>query len=95
MNIESGAVHMARVERLFELFWASYPRKRNKGEARKTFMALFPPGISPEKMKRRMNAINEQFAAFEKDIEETIGKGEERYIPYPHNWLVKEGFSDV
>jgi DNA-binding transcriptional ArsR family regulator len=87
--------HMAKVEELFDLFWESYPRKRNKGEARKAFMALFPFGISRERMNRRMNAINEQFAVFERDIEETLGRGEGRYIPYPHNWLVKEGFSDV
>ncbi|GHS85516.1 hypothetical protein AGMMS49957_01700 [Synergistales bacterium] len=84
-----------RVEKSFNEIWERYPRKDYKGEAKKAFIAIFPAETSPEKRKERMKAINDRFLIFEEESEGKINRGEERYIPYFHNWLAKEGFSDV
>jgi hypothetical protein len=84
-----------RVEKSFDEIWERYPRKDYKGEAKKAFMAVFPAEITPEKRKERMKAINDRFLVFEEESEGKITRGEERFIPYFHNWLAKEGFSDV
>jgi hypothetical protein len=57
-------------------------------------MALFSIDISPEKRNQRLKAIEERFLLFEGQSEGKIARGEERYIPCLHNWIVKEGFAD-
>ena len=89
------AEHSANVERCFSELWESYPRKSARGKAKKTFMALFPPELSSERLTQRLEAISKQFAIFEQEAEKLIARGAERYIPYLHNWLVREGFADV
>jgi DNA-binding transcriptional MocR family regulator len=90
-----GTEHAANVEKFFNELWECYPRKSAKGEAKKAFMTLFNAEFSPEQTKQRLRAISDQFAIFEQEAELLIARGEERYIPYLHNWLTREGFADV
>jgi hypothetical protein len=82
------------VESLFKELWERYPRKQSKGKAKEAFLSLFPLCLSPEKIRQRLMAINERFIVFEEKAEKMLARGEERYIPYLHNWLDKEGFRD-
>jgi hypothetical protein len=83
------------VSNMFEEIWERYPRKSCRGKAKKKFTALFPAELSVEERNKRMRAISERFLSFEKECEERIARGEERYIPYLHHWLDGEDFSDV
>jgi len=95
-NGESFATeHTANVEGCFNELWASYPRKNARGKAKKAFMALFPANLSHGQTEQRLTAISRQFAIFEQEAEQLIARGEDRYIPYLHNWLVREGFADA
>jgi hypothetical protein len=87
--------HTVMVSSMFEELWERYPRKSGKGEAKKRFIALFPVELSPEERNKRMRAINERFLCYEKECEERIARGEERFIPYLHRWLDGEDFTDV
>ena len=91
----SAAEHTARVEKYFNELWDSYPRKNARGKAKKAFMALFPAELPPERITQRLAAMSKQFAIFEQEAEKLIDRGDERYIPYLHNWLVREDFSDA
>ncbi|MCL2009126.1 MAG: helix-turn-helix domain-containing protein [Synergistaceae bacterium] len=91
----STTEHTANVERHFNELWESYPRKSARGKAKKTFMALFPAELSPERVMQRLETMSKQFAIFEQEAEKLISRGQEQYIPYLHNWLVREGFADV
>jgi hypothetical protein len=88
------AEHMVNLEKYFNELWESYPRKSAKGKAKKAFMAIFPAELSSEQITQRLKAMSKQFAIFEQEAEKLIACGEERYIPYLHNWLVREGFAD-
>ena len=87
--------HTVMVSNMFEEIWERYPRKSGKGRAKKRFTSLFPVELSAEEQTKRMKAISERFLCFEKECEERIARGEERYIPYLHRWLDGEDFTDV
>jgi hypothetical protein len=86
---------MAEVEKYFNELWESYPRKSARGKAKEVFMELFPAKLPNERAINRLRAMSKQFAIFEQEAEKLIVSGKERYIPYLHNWLVREGFADV
>jgi hypothetical protein len=74
----------------FDLFWAQYPRKVSKGDARKAWLqtSTIRPDIqcllaSLEKAKRSVDWHKE-------DREGNIGA----YIPYPASWLRAEGWDN-
>jgi hypothetical protein len=86
---------MDNAEKRFAELWERYPRKRARGEAKKAFMALFPPGNPPEEAERCLRTLEERFLTLDEEAQKLIARGEERYIPCLHNWLAREGFSDV
>jgi len=92
---KAAKAHTTEAESLFEELWERYPRKQSRGKAREAFMSLFPVSFSPEMMKRRLRAINDRFIAFDQEARKRLARGEERYIPYLHNWLAGEGFNDA
>jgi hypothetical protein len=83
------------VERLFDELWELYPQKIYREDAKETFSAIFPEGLSRETAERRLRAITERFAVLGENAKRLIQRGDKRYIPSLRNWLVKEGFGDV
>lgn len=71
----------------FESFWLAYPKKKNKGQARKTWAKLSKSKSLPE-IDDIINAINQ--AKQSPDWKKENGQ----YIPYPSTWLNAEGWSD-
>ena len=69
----------------FNSFWQHYPKKRNKGQARKAWLKL-----SPDKplIKKILQAV--EVAKESDDWQKEKGK----YIPYPATWLNAEGWED-
>lgn len=58
----------------FDAFWAAYPRRKDKQEARKAFDAVLRRKVDPA----RLVAAAKAYAATEPD---------ERYVKYPATWL--------
>lgn len=69
----------------FERFWACYPRKAGKGNARKIFAKLKP---SEELLEKMLKAIElaKQSPQWQRDGGQ--------YIPYPATWLNQERWED-
>lgn len=67
----------------FEKFWAAYPRKKNKEQARKAFQKL--KGV---KLQELLDAIERQ----KRSRDWTKDGGQ--YIPYPATWLNAGGWED-
>lgn len=70
---------------LFEALWKIYPRKKNKGDAKKAWKKIKSPVETLELIK---HALNWQT----KSIEWTKEGGQ--YIPYPSSYLNSEGWLD-
>ena len=68
-------------ENSFEIFWADYPKKINKPNAKKTLMKYLKSGITIEKICESMNKSE----ALTRD---------RAYIPNPQAWLGQEPWSD-
>jgi hypothetical protein len=67
----------------FDDFWASYPKKRNKGDAEKAWKA-----IKPDLVDRVIEKLD--LAKRSQDWTKDGGK----YIPYPASWLRAKGWED-
>lgn len=67
----------------FDVFWAAYPRKKNKEQARKAFQKL--KGV---KLQELLDAIERQ----KRSRDWTKDGGQ--YIPYPATWLNAGGWQD-
>jgi hypothetical protein len=70
----------------FDKFWAAFPKKRSKGEARRAWMqtaSIRPP------VTRIINALLVMAASA--DWQKDRGQ----FIPYPASWLRAEGWEDV
>ncbi len=78
-------VKIQKQSELFEIFWDSYPKKKNKGDAEKAWLKIKP---STELQQKISNAVKQgkQSADWLKDH----GK----YIPYPATWLNAKGWED-
>lgn len=72
-------------EDLFDTFWSHYPKRRQKGDARKAWAKLNP---STELVQRMINALDWQ----RKQPDWTKDKGQ--FIPYPATWLRAEQWED-
>ena len=70
---------------LFEQFWAVYPKKRSKGQARKAWAKLNP---DEQLLTRILDAVER--AKTSGDWAKDGGK----FIPYPATWLNAEGWLD-
>jgi hypothetical protein len=69
----------------FEQFWDTYPKKKNKGQARKAWLKLSPDKPLIEKIHQSLEVAKEN-----DDWQKDNGK----YIPYPATWLNAEGWED-
>ncbi len=72
-------------EEVFELFWKCYPRRVDKGRARKTWLKLRADGVLLAKIMTAIDA-QKKWSTWTKDG----GK----YIPYPSTWLNGERWND-
>jgi hypothetical protein len=75
-----------QMQALFDTFWKAYPKKRNKGDARKAWKQIQP---SSELLTKMLSALERA-----KTCDGWIEEGG-RYIPYPASWLRAEGWEDV
>jgi len=66
----------------FEKFYAAYPKKRHKPQAKKAWI----------KHKPDINVVLKSLIMHKKCEQWTIDKG--KYIPYPATWLNAEGWND-
>lgn len=69
----------------FDRFWAAYPKKVSKGQAKRAWSKLKPDA---DLLDRMLRAIAAAKAA------ETWRKEGGRYIPHPATWLNAEGWED-
>lgn len=72
-------------DRLFDIFWASYPRKVGKENARKALKAVFRER-KPAIFDKIMEALSWQVREWDKK--------EKMFIPYPASWLRGGRFED-
>ena len=83
--IDLSAKSQSESDRRFDLFWAAYPRKQAKGDARRAWAKLRP---SADLTDRMIEAINAQ--KLSPRWQEEGGK----YIPHPATWLNGERWED-
>jgi hypothetical protein len=76
-----SAIHLER----FNKFWINYPKKRNKGNAKKIWLRIKP---GEELLKKMLAKIME--AKKSKDWQKDNGQ----FIPYPATWLSGECWED-
>lgn len=69
----------------FEAFWAAYPKKRSKGQARKAWAKLRPDAALQERIAAALTL-------WVRSPEWTRDGGQ--YIPHPATWLNGEGWED-
>lgn len=69
---------------LFDVFWKAYPRKTNKGFAKKVFAKL---KVTDELLEKMLHAIEVQKRYTWKDKDP-------QYIPHPSSWLNGERWED-
>jgi len=73
------------VNKLFQQFWAAYPKKKAKGQAEKTWSKIKPD----EELTKLMVAKIEE-AKLSKDWKKDGGQ----FIPYPSTWLNTKRWED-
>ncbi len=69
----------------FEIFWKSYPRKKNRGQAEKAWERLKPNAELKEKIIKKVDEL--------KKCQDWIKDGG-KWIPYPATWLNAKGWED-
>lgn len=69
----------------FEIFWKSYPKRKNRGQAEKAWLKLKPN----EQLQSQILAAIERAKT-----SESWAKDGGRYIPYPATWLNAKGWED-
>jgi DNA replication protein DnaD len=67
----------------FKMFWQTYPRRKNKGQAEKAWQKLNP---SNDLLKIILEAITK--------ARQLPDWTEKKYIPYPATWLKAKGWED-
>ena len=72
------------IDNYFNIFWSSYPKKKNKGHARK----VFDKAIKKVPLEVMLNAIEKQKQS--RDWQKDGGQ----FIPYPGTWLNAEGWEN-
>ena len=78
-------IHPGINGQLFDRFFSLYPKKRNKGDARKAWSKLNP---KPELVQRILSAVEQQ-----RQSADWLKEGG-KYIPYPAKWLRGEQWED-
>ena len=75
----------SRLQKDFEKFWDTYPRKKSKGDAEKAWKQIKP---SPELVEIIISKV-----VLLKSSQEWLREGGE-FIPYPATWLRAKGWED-
>jgi hypothetical protein len=70
---------------LFDQFWQAYPKKRSKGQAKRTWVKLDPDESLLTKMLKTIAKARRS-----NDWLQANGQ----YIPHPSTWLNNEGWED-
>ena len=85
---ESTNVLLKKKELLerFDEFWKSYPKKKGKGQARKTWVKIRPS----EKLTEKIVEHLERRVLLDVDWRKDDGQ----FIPHPSSWLNDEGWED-
>lgn len=87
-NLEQNALaETARREALFNKFWESYPKKKNKDKCKKWFMNKNRK-VDEALIDEMINAILIQSTS------EQWQKSNGQFIPYPYTWLNGGGWKD-
>lgn len=73
-------------EERFNAFWAAYPKKRSKGDARKAFKAA---KVDDALLARMVEALKQQRSSPQ------WTKSGGQFIPYPAGWIRDEAWEDV
>jgi uncharacterized protein YdaU (DUF1376 family) len=68
-----------------DVFWTTYPKKRNKGQAEKAWASLKPDDVLLGTMLNKLDQAK-QTADWQKE--------QGKYIPYPATWLNAKGWED-
>ena len=78
-------------EERFDIFWTAYPRKIQKGAARKKFVSQMQGKTNEEKdaLLRQMLETIEQFKKSPQWM-----KDNGAYIVYPERWIKRESWHD-
>lgn len=71
----------------FEKFWSAYPRKTNKGAAKKAYAKAKKAGILPDDLVERTRRKKYRCDQWQKD--------DGKFIPHPATWLNQEGWLDA
>jgi len=72
-------------QRLFEMFWKAYPKKRSKGDAEKAFMKIKPD-------ERLVATMIAKIRLAKTSVDWTKNAGQ--FIPHPASWLHAKGWED-
>ncbi len=79
---EESASHSCALPCAFDSFWEAYPKKKNKGDAKRAWLRVKKP-------------ISLILAAIETGLKsEEWTKDNGQFIPYPASWLNAEGWED-
>ena len=74
-----------RIDERFDLFWAAYPKKQNKGGAKKSWSRIKPTAELFEKIMTALELAKKS---------EQWRKDNGQFIPYPSTWLNGERWED-
>ncbi len=74
-----------RIDERFDLFWAAYPKKQNKGGAKKSWSKIKPTAELFEKIMAALELAKQS---------EQWRKDNGQFIPYPATWLNGERWED-
>ena len=86
------AAGLRPAERLFDRFWAAYPKKRSKGQAERTWMTSLPKLLGHPPTEPFLASLMVALERAKTSEEWTRENG--RYIPYPASWLNAKGWED-
>jgi len=84
-NYTKETIQKKEEEQRFNIFWAAYPKKRNKGQAEKAFEKVAPD----EQLMAVILTSIEQATKSAQWLKE-----DGQYIPYPATWLNAKGWED-
>ena len=82
---ETETYSLAHLNARFDVFWKEYPKKKSKGQAKKTWKKIKP---GKQLLETMLSTIKQA-----KTSEEWT-KENGQFIPYPATWLNAEGWND-
>ena len=82
---QAGYVLQQHLQETFDIFWAAYPKKRNKGDAKKAWEKIQP---NRELLTNMLTSLERAKTCL------SWTKDNGQYVPYPASWLRAEGWED-